>query len=843
MKNINELGKEKIISEIIMNENNINFELPEMLQRIYIEILLNIIIDCQKKEEKEKILKLIIKFIEENLYISEINIIKLRNFFSLENKDNKLLLPIISKLNYNLVNKGLETEKKILMIIGNTIHLLYTNKKYKKLEITSQEYDETMKYLFLSLEKLIKEKEYNLSDVANKIYEKVLESEKKNEYLVKILINGYYYFDKKNLEFSSKSIDLLIDILIEKEKNEKLLMVIFKQFENHKKKYEKLIPKFFKLIFKYQNHEEFIIKTINSMIIPDEILKNKDFLKYIDAYISKDIHSDLIISTIKRIYISDRTEKMFEKLLKYDNEKSLKDKQKQNNIFALKPEINKRDLILKEYNNLVECGINLDSSQLKEIEKNINLEGFIEFLTLILKRQKELIDKVDLNIISKFFCIKNYALFQIISEEKRIWDEKSLSIIIKGLTRNEENEKKIIIDFLEKIEKYQRLPKFIKDNLNIEKKMQKIENFDLNKDELIALLDEFKRIKDISKNHLFLLNKNITNYFNSSNEEEEKILTTKIIELLLSSGFNISLKNIDFCINHITQDEFINNFSEIISNRRIKPSIKKYIFNKILKMIKNADENEKLKIIKEIKYCCDWENLPHYMIKFLMNLIEINPNENISQLSKEILFILGNIFSNVEEKNIPKEFLEIINKSEIYNLISNNYSNIKLNYKIYILSTILYSEKNITNPKEYYEFPRNFLIDKIKEKINNNYENGVFDNSFKVYEIFHGYNILSPIRDKYIRKLLYNKKFNINKISKVLIQNCEDENKVLKVEGETVNGKLFGYGTMYYTNGDYYVGYFLNNIKEGEGILYNKEFPNGINQIWKDGNFIKQMIN
>ena len=76
---------------------------------------------------------------------------------------------------------------------------------------------------------------------------------------------------------------------------------------------------------------------------------------------------------------------------------------------------------------------------------------------------------------------------------------------------------------------------------------------------LYSLSLEAKRYWDInSKDEYFnlcsltsLCDKYIAKTFNFSNEEEKNIFT-KIIELLKSSGFNISRKNINFCINHIS---------------------------------------------------------------------------------------------------------------------------------------------------------------------------------------------------------------------------------------------------------------------------------------------------
>ena len=832
LKEIKDFGKKELISKIL-NIKNINAELSEMLQRIYIEILISLM-KSEETGEKIQILKIIIKFVEEGLYISKINIIKLRNLFSLNNKDNKELLPLVSELYYYFTNKGLEYEKSILLTIGNTIHSIDRDKRNKKSIYSPEEYNTIMKYLFLSLEKLIKEREYNLTDVANKIYEKILESEKNNQEILKVLINGYYYFDQKNLVFTSKAIQLLLEILNMREKNNTLFEMVLSQFNKNGNKYSKQIPLFFKLIFKYHQYEKKILEILTSIEIPEAILNIQDFHKYIDIYISKERTDDLIYKLIEKIATSYRTSKMIEKLKN-------KDIEKKNSLDGLKPEIDKRELKLREYNEFIECGINLDYSQLEEIENNIDLKGFIELLSLVLTKQNELIEKVNLDIISKYFCKKNYSLFQIIYNHKRIWNDKSLYIIAKGLGRNNEDEKKIILNFFEEIQKYQNIPKFIINNLNIERTIKNYENLDkIENKELIKLLDEFKNIKNLSQKYLIILNKYIINYINNPDkiEKEKNIIIEKILELLKTSSFNISIHIIEFCLNNISFNTFIKSYPQILSNYRIKHKLKKFIFDKLLDILKKNSEDKQLEIIKEMKYFVDCEPLPNNFVSFLTNLIKLPKDNNFSEITREIIYILGNYFSDLDKEKISNEFIEIINKTEIFNSIKKLIPNLTIQNYIYIFCYIIYSNNNIKE-SEYYNYPRSYLVNLVEQKLNSANEKDIFIKSLEYFERYHNFDILSPKRDKLLRKLIYNAKINIRIISKILIQNCSEENKIEKVEGEIVNGKLFGYGKMYYTNGDYYSGFFINNIKEGEGMLFSKNNPQGIHQTWKNGILVK----
>ena len=59
------------------------------------------------------------------------------------------------------------------------------------------------------------------------------------------------------------------------------------------------------------------------------------------------------------------------------------------------------------------------------------------------------------------------------------------------------------------------------------------------------------------------------------------------------------------------------------------------------------------------------------------------------------------------------------------------------------------------------------------------------------------------------------------------------DNKI-KYEGDFVRDKFEGNGKYYYENGEYYVGSWLNSLKHGKGILYNKD-----NKIKYEGDFVK----
>ena len=838
ISDMKKLGKEGLLKEKIMNEKNINSYLPEILQRIYMEILLSILYSKNDTKEIIQLLNIIIKYAEEDLYISREDLIKLRTLFSLENnKENKKLLVSISKLYYIFSKKGIEFEKDILIIIGNKIISIIKEKNNKSFSYTEEEFNQIMINLFLSLEKLIKEKDYKLDNV-EKIYNLTFKSQMKNPKLIDILLNGYYYLYQKDVIFSNETINNLLKVLLEGEKNEKLLDVILSVFKKNKELYQGSITGFFKLVFKYPQKEENILNIISLINMKDNILNNQDFHKVIDLYLNKNDYYNSIFLIIEKISISNRTSKMMEKYSLFEEKKKKEEKSTIHSMTELNPEFNKRNLRLREYYNYIECGIGLDIEQLKDIEDNLNLNGFYDLLITLLEKQNNLVEKLNLSLISQYFSIKNYKLFKIISDKKIIWKEKCLLIIMKGFGKNNEEEKRKIIEFLELIKSYQTMPKIIEKNLEFEKNFKNyeaVENIETVK--LIKLLDDFKEIKYFSNKYFKTMNKLITYSINNPNtkKEDNNIIFKKIIELLKSTGFNVSQDILEICIQNISKNEFIENYSEIISNKKVKFFLKKVIFDKISGILKRDDIGIKLEIIKKMKYFIDWEKIPSDLLNILNDNLDINIDGNYSELSKEIIYLFGIICSELEENKIKKEFFEKIRKEKLFDLIYKQLPKLKENYIIYILSLIIYYGKKTIDKNNYYSFPRQILIEIIKEKLADKAKNEIFEESLNYFESFHKFDIFNPKRDIYIRKLIFNKKININNISQILMSKCTENERIESIEGEIINGKIFGFGKMHYTNGDYYIGYFLNNIKEGEGEFFENGNSIGIKQVWKEG--------
>ena len=844
---IKEKRKENILNIKIMNQKTINHSLPEMNQRIYIKILLDHLFSKNDTSIRINILNIIIQYYKEGLYISKDDLTELRKLFDLtKSNENKKLLKIISELYCILSKNGIEFEKNTLIIIGNTIISLLKEKNKKDINkkeesYTDKEFNEILINLFKSMDILIKEKDYQLNNV-EKIYNLVLKANINNKELLEILLNGYYYFSEKKLIFSNKTIDNLLTILLEKEENSKLFGMIYTAIKNNKDSYNDCIPKFFKLIFKYDQQEENILKLINSFDIPYNILNNMEFKKAIDKYINKDTYYDSIFLIINKLSISDRTSKMIEKLTLYEESIENQINEENNAKKNLFQETNKIQMRLKRYKDLIESKINLNIGQLRDIEDNLNIRGIFDLLIRLLENQNELIDKVNINLLSQYFTKERYEHFiRIISIKHIIWTEKSLFTIIRGFSKNDEEEKKAIVKLLDIISKYQTLPKKIQSNLEFEKNFEKVNSMkNIEKMKLKELLDKFKEIKYFSTKYYNSINKLIISFEHSSDTNKNIIYKT-IFELLKSTSFNVSPEILEICLKNIPFDYFSKNYSEILSNMKIKPFLKKVVFDKINDILKNDNEKKKLEVIKEIKFFIDWEMISSETAKYLYNNLVINNDVNYNEISKEIIFVLGIKYSLYKEDTISKKFLKEIQKQKLYNLIYKKFPpELNKKYFIYIYSLIIYFENNINEDIDYINYPRQILLDKIKDKLKTDNEKKNFESNFNYFEQFHEFEKFSPRRDKIIRKLFFNKRSDVTKIGEILIEKSNLKNRIESTSGDKINGKLFGYGTIYYTNGARYTGNFLNDKKDGEGVYFQNESSIGQRQKWREGKLLEE---
>ena len=104
-------------------------------------------------------------------------------------------------------------------------------------------------------------------------------------------------------------------------------------------------------------------------------------------------------------------------------------------------------------------------------------------------------------------------------------------------------------------------------------------------------------------------------------------------------------------------------------------------------------------------------------------------------------------------------------------------------------------------------------------------------------EIYQG-EVLNNIRTGYGK--LWNKDFNYygnfenNKFEGKGILEYNNNKFFKKYTGEFKNGNKYGFGKETYINGEYYLGYFKNNLKNGKGKLFNKFNSIKLESEWKD---------
>ena len=55
----------------------------------------------------------------------------------------------------------------------------------------------------------------------------------------------------------------------------------------------------------------------------------------------------------------------------------------------------------------------------------------------------------------------------------------------------------------------------------------------------------------------------------------------------------------------------------------------------------------------------------------------------------------------------------------------------------------------------------------------------------------------------------------------VMVWDQQGDSEYTRYEGDFVDGKMEGHGTVFYRNGNKYTGEFANDMKEGSGIWYD----------------------
>ena len=163
-------------------------------------------------------------------------------------------------------------------------------------------------------------------------------------------------------------------------------------------------------------------------------------------------------------------------------------------------------------------------------EKNLDDPKILEKLIYSLKQQKHLFKKLNIENITKNFSSSKKQLFNLLTENKVHFNERSLINLLQGFYKNNDNELKESFNVFNKIKEYENLSEIININLNVEeflyrKEYLNIENFN---DKLLTITNNFSYLFGFSSQHenyiLYILE--LPSYAN------DKVIIDKMIELL-----------------------------------------------------------------------------------------------------------------------------------------------------------------------------------------------------------------------------------------------------------------------------------------------------------------------
>ena len=342
---------------------------------------------------------------------------------------------------------------------------------------------------------------------------------------------------------------------------------------------------------------------------------------------------------------------------------------------------------------------------------------------------------------------------------------------------------------------------------------------------------------------------NILVYNNESKENEKEIILNEIICPECKENILINIKDYKINLYDCKNEHKIENISLNEYENKQKLDISKTICNKCYK--NNLNISEELYICNDcnINLCqiCKYKhnkahNIINYneknyickkhkdrYIKYCKECKENICSKCINEHNNHNIIDLLNIIPNKDE--LLKEMnnmREIINKfrndiEEIKNILNKVLNNIEIYYKIFNNIINNYNNKN-RNYENYFNLneiknSNNNIINEIKNINNENSINNKFKNIIEIY-----YKIIRNKKekryengDKYIGEFINELKDGKG----ILYYNINNEKKRYKYEGEFKNDKFEGKGIYYFNNGNKYERDYKNGHKEGKGIKYS----------------------
>ena len=851
------LKDKKAIYKLI--EKNINNDLSDMTQRVYIQFLINVLMDINEEDNKIKTIDYIIIYVKKNYYLSQDNIIKLRAILK---EFNKTLLIKLSELFLLIIRKGLDYSKETIQIIGNIIIKLIILKSKKNLEYSEVDYNIIIKHLFQSFEILINQQTFDSSNIV-KIYEKIILLEVNNKELLYVFFSGLIIINQKKYEIPINILNIILNYSIKNEGNDKLMELIIDQLKigQNPRRFD-LIPKLMDAIIDYyQNIEDYLFKTLIILEIPYDFYSKKEFIKGVENYLKKKIcYNANLYKFLRLIPLSVRTdyiEEKFEMLDKIEYNQSedeeidlmklIQRKQEKKDLTNLVSNYRKKKL--NECEKYAVSGIKIKISHLKNIENNLEIKGIFDILYKILLSQKDMISSLNLYTISRYFSNENYQLFDLILENNsELFKISSLRNIVEKLSEDNERQNKCIFHFFQKLNKKRKIPDSINEILDIYRKIQNNEIVLKSSEEnsLYLFIKTLYKLPKVPKNVENTFSLNLAQFFEKQKDYKTvNKMIMYIFNLILKNSIDIGDKNFKFCINNIHESLLLKKLSLLLSSKKISKDHKNIIFSKLLENLIKSREEKQFQFINEMKYFNDNEEITEQILSFIISLLEMVDENELDKSSikgklyREILYVIGNMLSLDNNREYSK-IIKLFSGFEKYKFILKETSRTKLKPEeiFYIYSTYVYmNEYNNANQNCLYflKLPRNFLIKQINRSLKETSKIKTFSSNLKYFEDFNKFDEFSPIRDHFLRQLIYQKEIPHENFGNILVSKCMDNETIWKYKGDLIDGKKWGLGVVYYNNGDIYYGNFVNDKKDGEGIFINKSYPRGKKQIWKEG--------
>ena len=739
--------KSKVVSLILElnnlnkpeNINSFNFarikllekEDSEINQRFYLSFIIMKYINSNPNETLLTLLKPEIHL----SYLNNESFKFLKNYFIEVKNLNNLFL--ISKVFYKII--------VILNMFNNVECLNCINSKIIEINNipnikNNNNYYDIIEYLIQCFQEImINNKKIKTYDGLKKILFSVILKDNK---IINNTTRGLLFLSKKNIFFEKKILNILNDFLI-RNKDGNLLQILLIQYQREENINIENIEMIYQMLLYYQekNDEQKVEQIFKFLLeMPVELIACKSSITNLENYLCEIIIHPFVYELIKKIPIKNRGIILSQKLSDYEDNKE----HNKNIIFNndnLKNELNFK--------------VTIDKEELAILENKLNDQEIVEKLIYYLKHQKNLFKYLNTEVISKYYCLENKELFNLLIENEVKFNDDSLRNLLNGFYRNNENEKIETFNILRKIKIYQnKFNENIESNLKIEKflfekKYESMNDFNIT---LFDVFNDFTFLSGFANQH----QKFILYLLKMPNNDKKELISLKMIEFLIKRNYDIGTKIFKEIIKIINIEEIIKISPKILINKRISYSIKKLTLFNLYKSIQDP-HNQLLDIIKSFKLFIDWIKIPDNLLEYLIYLLEKEENKEIYN---EIIFFLGNYFSikKLKQEKYLDKIDSMIKEKEIYQYIAKNIKTVKEKNEIFYLFSSLNYINFLPDAMKEEAFiigiPTTSIINYIKEH-NKELDTNLLIENINFLNDFWKFGNFSPKRDQILRKLFF----------------------------------------------------------------------------------------